>query len=96
MPNWQVPCEDRPNELTDELAIGSDLLDVGDGWWFDIHFNWFLVFELGLVERSLKGDHSWVTEFLLHTKRNRTIPLPPPVNDQTDLLPEAEALSYFG
>lgn len=93
---WQLPSDARPDELTDSLAIGSDLLDVGDSWWFDIYFNWYLVFEPALVQRSLQGDHSWVAEFLRLTKRNRTIPRPPPADDKTHLLPDSEALSYYG
>jgi hypothetical protein len=94
--DWQDPAEDRPDELTDEMCIGSDLLDASDDWWFDIYFNWYLVFTPALVDRSLKGDHSWVSEFLRKTNRNRTIPRPPPLDDKTHLLPSVEALKYWG
>lgn len=34
----------------------ANLLDAGDGWWFDIYFNGFLVFELGSVERGNRSE----------------------------------------
>lgn len=96
MCEWREPAENRPDSLTDGLAIGSDLLDVGDDWWLDIYFNWYLVFSPAFVNSSLRGDHSWVEDFLHKTIRNRTIPRPPPSEDTTHLLSDREALQYFG
>jgi hypothetical protein len=62
--DWIDPPEARPDELTDEMAIGTDLLELGPGWWYDSYFRWFFVYEPALVVRSMVGDHSWVPEFL--------------------------------
>ncbi len=94
--DWRESADDRPDELTDGVAIGSDLLDVGDGWWLDMYFEWYFVFTPEFVSRSSRGDHLWVSEFLLTTTHNRTIPRPPPPEDVTHLLPDAEALKYYG
>lgn len=96
MCEWKEAAENRPDELTDGLRIGSDLLDVGDDWWLDIYFDWYLIFTPSFVDRSLRGDHSWVDEFLHTTIRNRTIPRPPPEEDTTHVLSDREALRYFG
>lgn len=93
---WVEPIEDRPDSLTDGLAIGSDLLDVGEDWWLDIYFDWYLVFAPALVNSSLRGDHSWVKDFLRNTIRNRTMPRPPPLEDTTHRLSDHEALQYYG
>src|SRR5262249_47592044 len=34
------------------------------GWWQDMYFGWYFVFDPVLVARSLAGDHSWVGAFL--------------------------------
>lgn len=94
--DWQDSDDDRPDELTDGLAISSDLLDVGEDWWFDMYFNWYLVFSPAFVSRSASGDHSWVADFLKQVVPNRTIPRPPPSEDTTHMLPDSEALKYFG
>lgn len=50
------------NKVVDAIVRSIDgsqlanLLDVGDGWWFEIYFNWFLVFELGSVERRNRSE----------------------------------------
>lgn len=96
MCDWHDPAESRPDELTDELAIGCDLLDVGENWWFDIYFGWYLVFDPELVARSLDNQHSWVPEFLQKTVRSRTKPRPPPgVCDTSDRTGDA-ATEFFG
>lgn len=68
--DWLTPPNERPQELTDGLAIGSDLLDVGHDWWLDRYFDWYFVFDENPVDRSLKNDFTWVREFL--TARGRT------------------------
>lgn len=94
--DWQESDDDRPDELTEGLGIGSDLLDVGEDWWFDMYFDWYLVFSTRFVSRSACGDHSWVPDFLAQVVPNRTIPRPPPTENATHTLPEHEALQYFG
>jgi hypothetical protein len=69
---WQDPPESRPDEMTDGIAIGCDLLDVGEDWWFDMYFHWYYVFEQSLVSRSLNGDDSWVPSFVEVTQRTRS------------------------
>ena len=96
MCDWQASDDERPDELTDGVAIGSDLLDVGENWWLDMYFEWYFVFKPEFIERSSRGDHSWVPEFLHTITHNRTIPRPPPSDDMTHLLPEADALKYYG
>ena len=96
MCDWKDSFDRRPDELTDGMAIGSDLLDVGNDWWLDMYFNWYFVFTPRFVKLSILGDDSWVTEFLHTVIRNRTIPRPPPFADTTHLLPNLEALKYFG
>lgn len=93
---WNEPEECRLPELTDELSIGSGLIDVGNDWWLDIYFEWYLVFAPEFVSRSLSGDHFWVDDFLQKTVRNRTIPRPQPSMDKTHLLTDGEALKYYG
>lgn len=70
--DWQDPAENRLNEMTEGIAIGCDLLDVGDVWWFDMYFQWYYVFDQKLASHSLTGDHSWVSGFVKRTERNRT------------------------
>ncbi len=93
---WVSPCEERPDSLTDGLAIGADLLDVGIDWWLDLYFDWYLVFSFPLVEKAVSGNLTWVDEFLGTTVRNRTVPRPPPESDGTHLLPDLEALRFYG
>ena len=93
---WAEQENRRPPELTDELSIGSGLLDVGNNWWLDIYFDWYLVFAPELVSRSLGGDCMWVDTFLLETIRNRTVPRPQPSMDTTHLLSDSEAMQYYG
>jgi len=94
--DWLDAEDARPDELTDIWAISADLLDVGDTWWLDLYFDWYFVFTREFVERSARGDHSWVAGFLAAVVPNRTIPRPPPAADTTHLLPATEALKYFG
>lgn len=58
MCDWRVSADERPDELTDGVAIGSDLLDVGVDWWHDLYFDWFFVFTPDYIDRSSRGDHS--------------------------------------
>lgn len=94
--DWVQPAEKRPDSLTDRLAIGSDLLDVGIDWWLDMYFDWFLVFDAELVAKATADDLTWVEEFLSNVRRHRTIPRPPPGTDSTHLLPKDEAPEYYG
>lgn len=61
---WANPEEARSDSLTAEMAISCDCVRLGPGWWQDLYFSWYTVFDLPLVERSLAGDHSWVPAFL--------------------------------
>ena len=61
--DWIEPSEARPDELPDQISIGYDCLEVGPGWWYDNYFHRWFVFDPDLVQRSLRGDHSWVEEF---------------------------------
>jgi hypothetical protein len=94
--DWLDSADSRPDELTDGLAIGCDLLDVGDDWWFDIYFGQYYVFRPDLVGRSLNGDHSWVGDFLATTVRNRTVPRPPPPVSDTIPRDDPSATRFFG
>ena len=94
--DWLDPDAPRPDELTDGLAIGCDLLDVGDDWWFDIYFGWYYVFRPDLVGRSLDGDHAWVRDFLATTVRNRTVPRPPPEVSDTIPRDDPSATRFYG
>jgi hypothetical protein len=94
--DWRDAEDARPDELTDILAISADLLDVGDTWWLDLYFDWYFVFAPEFVQRSARGDHSWVAAFLAAVVPNRTIPRPPTAADTTHRLPTSEALKYFG
>lgn len=94
--DWIQPPEERPDSLTDGLAIGADLLDVGADWWLDLYFNWFFIFSIPLVERAMSHDHSWIEGFLATTVCNRTIPRPPPSTHSIDAMPMEEALRYYG
>jgi hypothetical protein len=62
--DWVDPEDARPGELTDEMSISCDCVRLGPGWWLDMYFGWFFVYDPGLVARSLAGDHSWVKPFL--------------------------------
>lgn len=94
--DWLDSDDSRPDELTDGLSIGCDLLDVGDDWWFDIYFGCYYVFSSDLVERSMKDDHAWVRDFLATTVRNRTVPRPP-ANAPGTIPPKgSSATRYFG
>jgi hypothetical protein len=62
--DWVDPADDRPDELTDGLAISCDCVRIGPGWFQDMYFGWYFVFDPALVGRSLAGDHSWVRSFL--------------------------------
>ena len=61
---WAEPTDARPDELTGGMAISCDCGRLGPGWWQDMYFGWYFVYEPGLVARSLAGDHSWVKAFL--------------------------------
>ena len=62
--DWVDPSDDRPDELTDGMAIDCSSVRVGPGWWQDLYFGWYFVFDPALVARSMTGDHSWVKPFL--------------------------------
>ena len=62
--DWVDPADARPDELTDGMAISCDCVRLGPGWWQDLYFRWYFVYDPPLVARSLAGDHSWVGAFL--------------------------------
>jgi hypothetical protein len=62
--DWADPEDARPGELTDGMAIGFDCVRLGLGWFQDIYFGWYFVYEPGVVARSLAGAHSWVEDFV--------------------------------
>lgn len=62
--DWIDPSDVRPEELTDGMAISCDSVRLGHGWWQDMYFGWYFVYDPELVARSLAGDHSWVGSFL--------------------------------
>ena len=66
---WVDPEDARPGELTDGMAISCDCVRLGPGWWLDMYFDWYFVYDSKLVARSLAGDHSWVQEFLRFESR---------------------------
>jgi hypothetical protein len=68
---WVDPEDARPGELTDGMSISCDCVRLGPGWWQDMYFGWYFVYDPALVTRSLAGDHSWVKPFL------DSMPLPP-------------------
>jgi hypothetical protein len=73
--DWVDPPEARPDELTDGMAISyPDCLQLGPGWFYDAYFDWYFVYEPGLVARSLAGDHAWVPAFLARVKAPKADP----------------------
>jgi hypothetical protein len=68
---WVDPADARPDELTDGLAISCDCVRLGAGWFQDLYFGWYFVFDPALVNRSLAGDHSWVAPFLASAAENK-------------------------
>src|SRR5262245_34482933 len=62
--DWADPAGGRPDELTDGMAISCDCVRLGPGWWQDLYFGWYFVYDPRLVAQSLGGDHSWVGKFL--------------------------------
>jgi hypothetical protein len=62
--DWVDAPDARPEELTDGMAISCDCVRLGPGWWQDMYFRWYFVYDPVLVARSLAGDHSWVPSFL--------------------------------
>jgi hypothetical protein len=62
--DWAEPADSRPDELTDAMAIDCTSVRVGPGWWQDMYFGWYFVYDAALVARSISGDHSWVASFL--------------------------------
>lgn len=61
---WVDPPDARPDELTDSMAIDCSSVRLGPGWWQDMYFGDYFVYDPDLVARSLAGDHSWVESFL--------------------------------
>ena len=61
---WVDPEDARPGELTDGMAISCDCVRLGPGWFQDMYFGWYFVYDPALVARSMAGDHSWVKGFL--------------------------------
>jgi len=73
---WVDPPDARPDELTDGMAIDCASVRVGRGWWQDMYFGWYFVFDPALVARSLAGDHSWVQSFLASVGGSKAEPDP--------------------
>ena len=93
---WMEPDEIRPPELTNETVISGALLDVGQQWWLDIYFGWFLVFDSKLVSQSLNGNHEWVRDFLKNVHKTRTIPRPQPSMRGSDFPDPYSEMQYYG
>jgi hypothetical protein len=68
---WVDPEDARPGELTDEMSISCDCVRLGPGWWRDVYFGWYFVYDPKLVARSQAGDHAWVQPFLKFESRFR-------------------------
>lgn len=68
---WVDPDEARPDELTDGMSISCDCLRLGPGWWSDVYFDWYFIYDPTLVAQTLAGDHSWVEPFLKSESRLR-------------------------
>ena len=66
--DWVDPPDARPDELSDEMAIDCSSVRLGPGWWQDMYFGWYFVYDPLLVARSLGGDHSWVESILKSAK----------------------------
>jgi hypothetical protein len=72
--DWVDPADARPDELTDGMAISCDCVRLGPGWWQDMYFGWYFVYDPAFVARSLAGDHSWVGAFLDSVQRPKAEP----------------------
>ena len=66
---WVDPEDARPGELTDEMSISCDCVRLGPGWWSDVYFGWYFVYDPKLVAQTIAGDHSWVKPFLKFESR---------------------------
>jgi len=66
---WVDPEEARPGELTDAMSISCDCVRLGPGWWSDVYFGWYFIYDPKLVALALAGDHSWVEPFLRSESR---------------------------
>jgi hypothetical protein len=58
------------------MSISCDCVRLGPGWWQDLYFGWYFVYDPPLVARSLAGDHSWVPEFLESVRPEAKPPTP--------------------
>src|SRR5215475_11889874 len=63
------PEDARPDEMTDEMSICCTHVRLGPGWWRDMYFGWYQVYDPKLVAQSLAGDHSWVEGLLRFESR---------------------------
>ena len=68
---WVDPLDARTDELTDGMAIDCASVRLGPGWWQDMYFGWYFVFDAALVARSLAGDRSWVEPFLASARQGQ-------------------------
>ena len=73
--DWVDPPDARPDELSDEMAIDCSSVRLGPGWWQDMYFGWYFVYDPLLVARSLGGDHSWVESILKSAKGGQGQPM---------------------
>ena len=83
---WVDPEDARPGELTDGMSISCDCVRLGPGWWRDMYFGWYFVYDSKLVARSLAGDHSWVQPFLKFESRFRPEAEPGAATDGGDMI----------
>ena len=94
--DWIEPDENRPFEMTNETVISGGLLDVGEHWWLDLYFDWFLVFDPDLVSLALSGIHDWVSDFITTANRNRTVSRPPPSMRDDSFPGRFSEMQYYG
>jgi hypothetical protein len=57
---WVDHEDARRDEPTDGMAIRSDRVRLGPGWFRDTGFGGYFVDDPEPVARSMAGDHSWV------------------------------------
>jgi hypothetical protein len=73
---WVDAEDDRPGELTPEMSICCSCVRLGPGWWADIYFGWYFIYDPKAVEHTLAGDHSWAERFLRFESRFQYKPKP--------------------
>ena len=51
------------------MSISCAYVRLGPGWWSDVYFGWYFIYDPTLVARTLAGDRSWVEQFLKFESR---------------------------